>query len=749
MNRNRILDLSPEEIRTQRNRILPIEGNDSKVFFDFNSGILDARLTLTRGNAAIGGHATFINSQGRVQYADQNLVRGSERCENGVFGWTKQGDTAYLFDTSVTDPTGGVGAARLTASSVAGSSAFITNTFPVSQGVEYTLTFWVRAGTSDRMLVLITQGGSPPTFPYMPATASIVSGPGSVTVNAAPNSALAITGLTTQWTKVRAYFTPTTTSSGRTVNFYPDLAAASGLSNYLWGVQMNFGRIENPKYIKTDNDTYNGPRFDYDPSTLRLKGLLIEDQIRNDALWSEDQTNAVWLTYINAGGTSTKSGKSTTLAPDGSTNGNKLTITGSGDCGLYQLLPTAALTVGKVVTVSFWVWTESGTGNCRINYYNGTTSSSGTTEAISTTPRRISRTITINSTSATSNFTISNAGSSVTLVWWGCQVEESWIPTSYVRTGATSVTRGKDYLRQNNSLFPTWFTQRQGTFVMSAIYRFMADPVSDVFPRLATFAPSVSPFQNPRLSLGYAVLSKRFFVNAATSLNATIVDQYSGLAYNQNELATIGVSYSSTPFRTTICVNGDTPTTATTSATNYESSGIAQLDFTSSMTTSAIHLKSFRFWDSPKTSGELREIVKNENTGFSPAFTTFYFSGEIGNCNGYNPFSETDTYASIFGGTDDWYSAGLQVADYGNVSFGMRVVVTEGQYGAILGYIIYNIGDSKVDVYDTELPVEVVVLADDSVAFGLAAGLPEGLAGRVEIYEWTTKRTITFFEFNT
>ena len=84
MHRNRTWTLDPPEWRTQRNRLLPIEGGDgSTLNLDFTTGVLDPRITFSRLSTA-----TFVNSQGYVEYAGANLFRSS----NDLSGtnWTKQ-----------------------------------------------------------------------------------------------------------------------------------------------------------------------------------------------------------------------------------------------------------------------------------------------------------------------------------------------------------------------------------------------------------------------------------------------------------------------------------------------------------------------------------------------------------------------------------------------------------------------------------------------------------------------------------
>ena len=270
----------------RRTTLIPFPGtvdDGSTLSLDFTTGVLDPRLTFTRTT-----NATFINSQGLVQYADANMVTGSELCDPTLYGWGQQLNPGYLFDTSVNDPFGNPGVPRISSNASSGSSAINSSSFAVSAGLTYTLTFWVRAGTSTTFLVGIYDASVPPTGAFVPASGTILSGPGSIS----GTGAIALTSLTSAWTKVRIYLTPANTAASRAISFYPQAAAPGGQSNYLWGVQLNIGQTPNPSYFKTVATAYQAPRFDYDPTTLQPRGLLIEASASNTCTYSGDMTQS-------------------------------------------------------------------------------------------------------------------------------------------------------------------------------------------------------------------------------------------------------------------------------------------------------------------------------------------------------------------------------------------------------------------------------------------------------------------------
>jgi hypothetical protein len=426
-----------------------------------------------------------------------------------------------------------------------------------------------------------------------------------------------------------------------------------------------------------------------------------------------------------------------------------LTITGTGNNGVYQLLNSSLLDTAKTLTVSVWVWTESGTGAVRINYFHGG-NSIGADEAITTTPRRISRTFKVLSTNASSNVTISSAGASVTLVWWGYQVEEGYVPSSYIPTVASELSRNADALKMTGTAFSDWFKQNEGTILMSFDYQNQNDPQTGIYPRLATFAPSANVYTNPVISIGYGVSSSKYFVNAKQTGGTafTIADLYTAKSYFQNASMALGASYSNNTGKTIICANGDAPSTATNAFT-YESSGISQVDFTSLLSSGIMHLKFFKFWRDAKPAAELQQIVNNANSGYTPAVQTVYLTGDIGNCLLYDPLLEGPTFSSLQGGSfDNWATAGIAECVTG-FSFGMRIVVTKGSLGDVIGYTCYSMNDDGVNYFDTEVPSPVTLGVGDQVVFGLFGGMSLGIAGRIEIYNSSDNRTVTSFEFRT
>lgn len=179
----------------------------------------------------------------------------------------------------------------------------------------------------------------------------------------------------------------------------------------------------------------NVPRFDYDPVTLKCKGLLLEPQRTNlltssvlSSGWSNDGLNTATHNSV--------------VAPDGTTTGTKVSgggyfyKTGFQSAGTYRM--------------SAWVKMASGTGSI--------TFESGSTVAVTNVWQRYSSDV-VYSAPTVASFLF--PGSSEIHVW-GVQLESGPYVTSYIPTAGSAVTRSADNC-YTEELSP-WFNPTSGTF---------------------------------------------------------------------------------------------------------------------------------------------------------------------------------------------------------------------------------------------------------------------------------------------
>ena len=226
-------------------------------------------------------------------------------------------------------------------------------------------------------------------------------------------------------------------------------------------------------------------RFDYDPTTLAPRGLLIEGTATNLVTYSDLRTTG-WA-GINATGTNDNA-----TAPDNTTTATLWTGTSGGINRAYSA--GFSVTSGTTYTISAWVkkpssnaaryakidvrssiegligWPSNGT----LDLDTGTISGTGYT----VTPYqngwyRIVSTGTVNSTTTARMFVrITDAsGGEVTvttaLLWWGAQVETGSGASSYLPTGASQGTRNADNCSIVSPNFAPWYGSPTGWTIVA------------------------------------------------------------------------------------------------------------------------------------------------------------------------------------------------------------------------------------------------------------------------------------------
>ena len=216
----------------------------------------------------------------------------------------------------------------------------------------------------------------------------------------------------------------------------------------------------------------NEARFDYDPTTLAAKGLLIEGSAINILLQSESLGSSPWSAQNGA----TATNVSITNPANGSTS-TRIT-TGSGSNAIAQT-PTYA--GSSAHTLSIWV--RSGTSTrLNIGIYSGGFVT-GTISVISGSAT-VSGTDFFTVTNLTSTWTrlqivyttlsagtvliypdTASPGASLNLYAWGAQLETGTSASSYIPTTTAQVTRNPDLALMTSTNFSSWFTGgTTGTF---------------------------------------------------------------------------------------------------------------------------------------------------------------------------------------------------------------------------------------------------------------------------------------------
>jgi hypothetical protein len=199
--------------------------------------------------------------------------------------------------------------------------------------------------------------------------------------------------------------------------------------------------INSSGYVTTAGT--NVPRFDYDPVTLAPRGLLIEGQAVNSALYSQNinpnasPQNIYWV--VSGAGASV-----TPVSQTDPANGSTASrcVLGTSAVGrVYQAFSTAS---GSTYTMSFWARSVSGNTSLHFWHYNSATSNY-TPVTVGTSWARYQVTILARSGGGFVEFGIANLTTSAASIdLWGLQIELGSGASSYIPTTASAVTRNKD-----------------------------------------------------------------------------------------------------------------------------------------------------------------------------------------------------------------------------------------------------------------------------------------------------------------
>ena len=232
------------------------------------------------------------------------------------------------------------------------------------------------------------------------------------------------------------------------------------------------------------------PRFDYDPTTLVCKGLLIEEARTNLFLYSAEFDNAYWPKTR-----STITANATT-SPDGTLTGDKLVESIDNSTHYIARIDTTTNTSANTWSIyakaserpSINISVREGTtflrsANATFNLSAGTVGAVAVAGGASGTATiqnagngwyRCSLTVTLGGADLNSQvlFLINNGsvssyqgnGTSGIFIW-GAQLEVGAFPTSYIPTVAATVTRNADVAKMTGTNFSDWYNASEGVFV--------------------------------------------------------------------------------------------------------------------------------------------------------------------------------------------------------------------------------------------------------------------------------------------
>lgn len=268
MNRTRISTLDAFGLRDQRNRIYPAlsasDGSTLDLDFTTMGGVLDSRFTFYRP----GPNATYINSSGYVTTAPSNVALNTAWIDSNTTPTSWSFYNGAGTPAVVTIPSPGKRSIAITS----GTQSFLHQTPPaLIIGLRYSVSIVVHSVT-----------GTAPNFGNLLAinngTSIVFYKDGSLS-----NSSETVTEGT-----YTVLFTASASSDQIRIGSVSSVAAGT-YTIVVSSVQLQIGEAVSPTFLPnySTSSRYYGPRFDYNPTTLQAKGLLIEDTNTNSALYSE------------------------------------------------------------------------------------------------------------------------------------------------------------------------------------------------------------------------------------------------------------------------------------------------------------------------------------------------------------------------------------------------------------------------------------------------------------------------------
>lgn len=330
------------------------------------------------------------------------------------------------------------------------------------------------------------------------------------------------------------------------------------------------------------------PRFDFDPTTLVCKGLLIEEARTNLVLQSQAFDQAAW----------SKSSVTVTadaaVSPDGTSNADLITATAA-DCVIYQIF---AVSIATAYTFSFYAKAAVNTNISILIDTSGAGSYVVTPITITTAWTRF--VIPFTTTGVSSIVLIGGSAtfsSPEAFYAYGAQLEAGAFATSYIPTTASQVTRTADVAVMTSTNFSSWYNASEGAFLASA-----------VTSRQVAIGATAIISANDTTSANYL----NCFFRAAGSLGANIIaasatqlDQTPLGVTTANTVVNIGVAYKLN--NDVSYANGTVQTSVTTATVPT----LTQLQFGISPTGSYLNgwVRSLRYWN--------QRILNAEGQAFS------------------------------------------------------------------------------------------------------------------------------------
>ena len=195
----------------------------------------------------------------------------------------------------------------------------------------------------------------------------------------------------------------------------------------------------------------NAPRWDYNPSTHALNGLLIEETRTNILLQSANFTNAAWVASSNVVAAPTVTANQAT-APDGTLTAARVIFPAVAGASAVSDIYQLATTTANPFAFSVWLKGNSGGEQIYVSVTDGGATYYTTLATLTTSWQRFT-VVTATLTAAAKFFFIGidlrdaaeTNKPAQTVFMWGAQAEAGAFTTSYIPTTVASVARSGEF----------------------------------------------------------------------------------------------------------------------------------------------------------------------------------------------------------------------------------------------------------------------------------------------------------------
>ena len=328
--------------------------------------------------------------------------------------------------------------------------------------------------------------------------------------------------------------------------------------------------------------TASTPRWDYNPSTQALQGLLIEEARTNLLLWSTDFTNAAWALFNGAT-------KGATIVGPGGTAGMTVNFSSTYPSQFYQSIS------GYPAGTTFSVWARANT----LSSFQLRFSVDGNSPTLTLTSQW-QRFSFVTTGSTNTNVAIQNAAATAGSIDIAMpQLEAGAFPTSYIGTTSASVTRAQDSCTMSSANMSPWFASPGGSWAAEFI----------------TFSPQPGGSSMRVVGAPGAGGIGPVFLMAGTPVNG--LGQYEGSAVNTtNAVAVNTIGKGATTWAVgsaKACLNGGAVVTSAGLATGYGALATSGVRFGANATAvdgMSGYFRRVRYWPRVLTNAELQSVTR-------------------------------------------------------------------------------------------------------------------------------------------